>query len=166
MARLVTEAANNSVTKGTWTSYKPILGHIASCQEFLDQEFEETPTKRDATSLVAFLAAEKGLKACTISKYLSAWRMMLISLDRDPKNLRPSIVRQTLKGLENLEKLGKKKEVRTVVTPKVLELLRMLLLKKNSNKWSRRKRQMIWAGALMSFWGGFRGAEIFPKYAK
>ena len=53
-----------------------------------------------------------------------------------------------------------------MVTPKVLELLRMLLLKKNSNKWSRRKREMIWAGTLMSLWGAFRGAEIFPKFAK
>ena len=92
--------------------------------------------------------------------------MMLISLDKDPKNLRPSIFRQTLRGLEHLEKIGGRKEVRTVVTPKVLELLRMLLLKKNSNKWSRRKREMFWAGALMSFWGAFRGAEIFPKFAK
>ena len=46
--------------------------------------------------------------------------------------------------------------MRTVVTLKVLELLRMLLLKKNRNKWSKKKREMIWAGSLMSFWGAFR----------
>ena len=156
MASVVTEAANNSITAGTWCTYKPILGHIASCQEFLEQEFEENPTKKDAASLVAYLAAEKGLKSSTISKYLAAWRMFLLSVDRDPKNLRPSIVKQTLRGLGHLEKVGGRKEVRTVVTPKVLELLRMLLFKKNSNKWSKRKMEMIWAGSLMSFWGAFR----------
>ena len=82
--------------------------------------------------------------------------MFLLSVDRDPKNLRPSVVKQTLRGLEHLEKIGGRKEVRTVVTVRVLELLRMLLLKKNSNRWSRRKREMIWAGSLMSFWGAFR----------
>ena len=156
MASVVTEAANNSITAGTFCTYKPILGHIASCQEFLEQEFEENPTKKDAASLVAYLAAEKGLKSSTISKYLAAWRMFLLSVDRDPKNLRPSIVKQTLRGLGHLEKVGGRKEVRTVVTPKVLELLRMLLFKKNSNKWSKRKMEMIWAGSLMSFWGAFR----------
>ena len=74
MASVVTVAANNAVTAGTWCTYKPVLGHIADCQEFLEQEFEETPTRRDAASLVAYLAAEKGLKSSTISKYLSAWR--------------------------------------------------------------------------------------------
>ena len=166
MTSMVANATNNSIAAGTWKSYKPVIGHIAACQEFIEAEFDETPSRRDATTFVAYLAAEKGLKSVTISKYLSAWRMLLISVDQDPKNLRPSVVRQTLRGLDHLEKIGGKKEVRQVVTPKVLELLRMLLLKKNANKWTRRKREMIWCGALLSFWGAFRGGEIFPKCSK
>ena len=166
MTAMVANATNNSLAAGTWKSYKPVIGHIAQCQEFIEQDFEDTPSRKDAVTFVAYLAAEKGLKAATIGKYLSAWRMLLIAVDKDPGNLRPSVVRQTLRGLDHLEKLGGKREVRQVVTPKVLELLRMLLMKKNSNKWTKRKREMLWCGALLSFWGAFRGGEIFPKCSK
>ena len=76
--------------------------------------------------------------------------MLLITLGRDPKNLRPSLVTQTLKGLRHLEEEQGKRAVRQVVTIQVLQLLHMLLMKKNRLGWSRRKRATIWAGCMVN----------------
>ena len=166
MTSLVVQAANNSVAESTWRTYRPVINHLEDCEEFLEARFEADPTKRDAITFIAFLASEKELRADTISKYLSAWRMLLITLGRDPKNLRPSLVTQTLKGLRHLEEEQGKRAVRQVVTLQALQLLYMLLMKKNKFNWSRRKRATIWAGCMVNFWGGFRGGELFPARAK
>ena len=163
MTAMVANASNNSIAGSTWRSYRPVIKHLEDCQEFVEERFGNDPTKRDAITFVAFLAAERQLRADTISKYLSAWRMLLLALGRDSKNLRPSVVTQTLKGLRNLEDEQGKRAVRQCVTLPMLKLLHMLLMKKNRWKWSSRKRATIWAGALVCFWGGFRGGELFSS---
>ena len=166
MTPFVVKASNNAVAESTWRSYRAVINHLEECEEFVETRFEADPTARDAITFVAYLATEKELRADTISKYLSGWRMLLITLGRDPKNLRPSLVTQTLKGLRNLEEEQGKRAVRQVVTIQVLQLLHMLLMKKNRLGWSRRKRATVWAGCMVNFWGGFRGGELFPSRAK
>ena len=156
MMAMVANATNNALAGSTWRSYRPVIRHLEECQDFIEDRFAENPTKRDAITFVAFLAAERQLRADTISKYLSAWRMLLLALGKDPQHLRPSLVTQTLKGLRNLEEEQGKRAVRQVVTLPMLKLFHMLLWKKNKHKWSSRKRATIWAGAMVNFWGGFR----------
>ena len=166
MIEIMSMAANNSLAASTWRSYKVVLRHLLECQEYLDVVFEPDPTSQDATSFVAYLAAVKELRAESISKMLSAWRMVAITLGRKTTNLRPTIVQQVLKGLRNREDQAKGNGVRQVVTVEVLRLLKILLLRKNKNGWTRKKRQRLWAACLLNFWGGFRGCEIFSRSSR
>ena len=164
MTYMITQAANNSLAAGTWKSYKPVLKHLEECQEYLECHFNEDPSEEDAVSFVAYLATVKEHRADTISKMLSAWRMVCITLGRKAGNLRPVLVTQVLKGLRHREEeTGQKRSVRQVVTVTVLKLLRMLLLKKNKPGWTSRKRRTLWAASLLNFWGAFRGSEIFAR---
>ena len=159
MKQNLANAANNAITKGTWASYKPVIRHLERCQEELGVKFSEPAEAEDVLAFISYMA-ERGLRADTTSKMLSAWRMLAMVQGKPPGNLRPTVVTQILKGFRHEEEgTGKKKPVRQAMTISMLKLLRMLL-KKNKQGWSRRKKQTIWSASLLAFWGGFRGSEI------
>ena len=71
------KAANNALTKNTWSCYSVIKSHLRRCQIVTGIKFTFPMSNEEVITLVAYLMARVKLKAVTIDKYLSGLRLKI-----------------------------------------------------------------------------------------
>ena len=121
-------------------------------------------TDQDVLCFVAFMA-NRGVQDTTISSYLSAIRLALLSSGHDCENLRTPVVKQVLKGIHNLKRdpqAGAEKTTRRAMTVHHLRLLGHAI---TTSDLSLYLKSAIWAASLSAFWGSLRIGEILGPLA-
>lgn len=156
---IIKEAIAASVSADTKSNYNTALRMLASCQEALNRSMRLPLSDQDVLCFVSFMA-NRNVKDTTISGYLSGIRLALLSTGHECDNLRTPVVKQVLKGIHNLRgdpEVEVKKKTRRAMTIAHLRLLGHALAK---SKVSDYLKSMVWAVALLAFWGALRIGEV------
>ena len=161
---VIEEAIAASVAKDTKSSYGTAINMLAKCQETLGREMSLPLSDQDVLCFVAFMA-DRGVLDSTISSYLSAIRLAMLSVGHQCINMRTPVVTQVLKGIKNLKRdpqLAAQKKTRRAMTVDHLKLLGHALARSN---WSEYTKSLVWAGSLVAFWGSARIGELMGPLA-
>lgn len=156
-------AANHSLAKNTWSSYKTAERHILRVEKDTGIKLRLPFGTTETLLYIGWLKDVRKVSVGTIEKYLSGIRLMHLKEGHNVPALRPDIVRSVLVGMEqqeNVEKRLKGKAERLAVTISVLKLLKHELTKK---KWNIEKKRLIWTTCLIAFHGSFRIHELLAK---
>ena len=153
------EAANASLSKNTWTSYKTAENHLLRAEKATGVRIRMPMTNTMVLAYIGYLLTERKVSGGTISQYLSGLRIVHLKHGVLPHGLRPDIVQSIIKGTENLDRL-KDKKPRLAVTLPVLKLLKESIRR---SKMSTEKKRMMWAVACLAFNGSFRIHEILSR---
>ena len=156
-------AANHSLAKTTWSSYKTAERHVLRLEKEMCIKLRFPFGTRETLIYIGWLKNRRKVTVGTIEKYLSGIRLMHLKEGYNVPALRPDIVQSVLTGLEqqgNVEKRLKGKVERLAVTKVVLKLIKHQLKKKN---WTLEKKRLIWTICLLAFHGSFRIHELLSK---
>ena len=156
-------AANHSLAKTTFKSYKTAENHILRIERDLGMKMRMPFGTRETLLYIGWLKNERRVAVGTIEKYLAGIRLMHLKNGYNVPALRPDIVKSVLTGFEqqeNVEKRLKGKSERMAVTTSVLKLIKHELKKKN---WTLSKKRLMWAICLVAFHGSFRIHEILAR---
>ena len=156
-------AANHSLAKSTFKSYKTAEKHILRLEKDLGIRMRMPFGTSETLLYIGWLKNTRKVAVGTIEKYLAGIRLMHLKAGYNVPALRPDIVQSVLTGLEqkeNVEKRLKGKVDRMAVTVSVLKLIKHELKKKN---WTIAKKRLIWAVCLLAFHGSFRIHELLSK---
>ena len=88
--------ANNSLAKGTWSTYKTAFRHVENCQKETGKTINFPMTKNDVLLFTSWLITIRKVKATSAEVYLSALRQIHIVKGLEPPSLRPDIVKTIL----------------------------------------------------------------------
>ena len=163
IVRTLVTAANHSLAKTTWSSYKTAERHVFRIEKETGIKLRMPFGTHEALMYIGWLKNSRNVSVSTIDKYLSGIRLMHLKEGYNVPALRPDIVQSVLVGLEqqeNVEKRLKGKVERLAVTKSVLKLIKHELKKKN---WSLAKKRIIWAICLLAFHGSFRIHELLSR---
>ena len=156
-------AANHSLAKTNWASYKTAERHVLRLEKEMGIRLRFPFGTRETLVYIGWLKNSRNVTAGTINKYLSGIRLMHLKEGYNVPALRPDIVQSVLTGLEqqeNVEKRLKGKVERLAVTKSVLKLIKHQLIKK---KWTLEKKRLVWTVCLLAFHGSFRIHELLSK---
>ena len=162
IAAILAGTANFGLSANTWKSYECIINNLRRCAEATKCEME---LPFEGTKMLTFVGwmIERGLKASTMSAYISALRMYHIALGFNEPVLREPIVKLILKGKANWDLVMKKiaGEVgRLPVSRKVLILIKKMIMKIGL---SNDEILITWAIATVLWNGSFRVHELLAK---
>ena len=152
-------AANHSLTKNSWSSYRTAGNMLEKCAVETSTDMNLPLSEKQVLIFIAWLI-ERGLQSRTISSYLSGLRMIHLSQGIFIPILRSDLVKQILEGRVHLDNISKRldsKPVRLPVTPTILKLLKLEL---KEATYSRETKRLIWSVATLAFAGAFRIHEI------
>ena len=156
---IIQEAIAASVSADTKSNYNTALRMLAACQESLHRNMSLHLSDQDVLCFVSFMANRKVLDS-TISNYLAGIRLALLSVGYECENLRSPVVKQVLKGIQNLRRDPQAKAEKKTRRAMTIEHLRLLGHALATNSWSDYLRSAVWAVALLAFWGALRIGEV------
>ena len=157
--KLLETAANYSLSKKSWGTYKTAERMLERCQEETSSRIQLPMKEKDVLLFLAWLVG-RGLQARTISLYLSGIRMLHLRSGFYIPALRTELVKQILEGRTHLDAVSRRlgeKLVRLLVTPTLLKLIKLELKETDLSKEDKR---LLWAVATVGFAGGFRIHEL------
>jgi hypothetical protein len=130
IAKSLAELGNLGVAKSTWNSYKTAQQMLMKCEKDTGEKMNIPINDRQILIFVNWLARTRGLKAATISTYLSGIRQLHIVKGIEPPIIRTGLVKLVLKGIENMQGISKRAEHltgRLPMTTNVMMLFRKLV---------------------------------------
>ena len=151
MRRELVNALNNGVASSTWASYRTAMNHLEKAGRDMGTVFTFPMSVDQLYVFIAWCREVRRLKGTSVSKIISALRMLHWTKGQTAVELRPPLVKMILKGWENRDEEMHRMEKRQPVTIETLTLIRQML-KKNTHGWTRLHRRMIWAVASVAFW--------------
>ena len=157
--KILETAANYSLSKKTWSSYKTAENMLIKCQDETGSNMELPLDQRDVLLFIAW-SIKRGIQSRTISSYLSGIRMLHLKQGLNVPILRSDLVKQILEGRVHMDTVQKRqgnKPTRLPVTPTVLKLLKLEL---KSSTLSKENKRLLWAVITIAFAGGFRIHEL------
>jgi hypothetical protein len=159
VASYLEDLGDHGLAKKTWSSYATAERLLFKFHK--DKGIKpELPLTEDTTLLfIYWLAAERKLKAGTISSYLAGIRQLHITKGLPEPRIRSDLVNLILQGLMNKEnKLNRGKDSSRKPITKEL----MALLKQRTRAWNTTaaNRRLFWAVATNLFHGAFRIGEL------
>lgn len=152
-------AANYSLSKKSWSSYKTAGNMLKKCQDETGARMK-LPLEEAKVQVFVAWSIKRGVKARTISSYLSGIRMLHLSEGLPAPILRSDLIKQVLEGRTHQDAIADrllKKPTRLPVTPTVLRLLKLELKSATLSKGTKR---LLWAVITLAFAGGFRIHEL------
>ena len=152
----IVDAANLSLAKTTWSSYRTAENHIKRCEADLGIKISFPMEPWMIIGYVGWLIRFRGVSAASISQYLTALRVVHLKFGVFPPNLRPDIVKTIIKGRANSE-VSKKQVPRLAMTNTVMKLWRMLLVASNL---SLELKRLLWCVGTWCLDGSFRIHEL------
>ena len=121
-------------------------------------------TSSVANEFVAWCYFSRKLKASTVKSYISSIRTAHKLNNKDDSAWINPILKQMLKGMENLEFYSNLcKGTRKVMTLPLLKIVGHQISKAN---WSKDTKQVIWSTLVVAFFGSFRLGEILYEDEK
>jgi site-specific recombinase XerC len=162
MAGILAGVANFGLAANTWKTYEVVINHLDKCQEETNHSME---LPFNITNMLIFVGwmMNRGLKASTMSTYISALRMYHLAMGHNEPVLREPIVKLILKGKYNWDIVQKKisGEIgRLPVTALVLKLIKKKIIKADIQGL---EKLLIWAVCCILWSGSFRVHEILSK---
>jgi len=156
-------AASHSMAKRTWLSYKTAERMLGRYLREMNQPFE-LPTKESTLlGFVHWLAYKKGLKAGTISGYISGVRNLHIMKGLEEPKLRSNLLRMVLEGRRNLDAIDKTSTTKQERQPVTKDIMHLLKAKLSSWQTQPVDKLTAWAVCTLLFHGACRGGELLCK---
>ena len=154
--------ANFSLSKSTWSSYKTVQNHLATCQRDFSIRFS-FPMSSDQVLIFISWLMKRGLEASSINSYISGLRTIHLTKGIDLPALRPPIISAVIEGRAHIGTIRRRLENKPLRMPVTLSVLK--LIKAMINKWEEndQMRLLVWTVCLICFFGGFRIHEILSK---
>ena len=160
----IVSAANHSLSKNTWSSYKTAENHLQRCEADTGIKIRLPMDHKMLLAYIGWLLSKRKVQSNTISQYISGLRVAHMKAGFIPPCLRPDIVQAILKGQSNIDSMkAKEKAPRLTVTTSVLKLIKHLL---RTSKFSIEKRRLTWTVCCLAFHGSFRIHELLSRSGK
>lgn len=166
MANILAGVANFGLSSNTWKTYQCIIKHLGKCEECTGHSMELPFNTSKMLTLVGWMINSRGLKASSISVYISALRMYHLAMGFNAPVLREPIVQLILKGKSNWDMVQRKisGEVgRLPVTNLVLKLIKKNILKMSTVGFPGEEKLLVWASSTILWNGSFRVHEILSR---
>ena len=163
LAQSLSNLANHSLTKKTWSSYATAGRMLKTCCS--ESNLPLTYPLSDSTilSFIAWLN-NRGLKASTINSYLAGIRQIHLTLGLTPPMIRSELVNQLLSGKKKLDFCSNNSTpTRLPITPNLLRLTKVAISKDSLNKVDMRS---FWFLCTLGFFGSFRMGELLGSSTK
>jgi hypothetical protein len=156
------EAANFSLEKSTWASYKTAEAHVQRCEEATGVKIRFPMDDRMILTFVGWLISVRKVCAASVSRYLSGLRLVHLKHGVFPTNLRPKIVKSFIRGKSKEDKMMQKAP-KLAITSAIMRLIEYLITR--SSKTLEQKR-LMWAVSCYLFGGSFRVHEVLARTEK
>jgi hypothetical protein len=156
------EAANLSLAKSTWASYKTAEAHVRRCEEATGVKIRFPMDERMILTFVGWLISVRKVCAASVSQYLSGLRLVHLKHGVFPTNLRPEIVKSIIKGKSNEDKMMQKTP-KLAITSAIMRLIKYLITR--SSKTLEQKR-LMWAVSCCLLGGSFRVHKVLARTEK
>lgn len=163
--QILQTAANYSLSKKSWSSYKTAENMLRKCQEQTGKIMKLPLEEKDVLLFIAWLM-ERGLQSRTISSYLSGLRMMHLSQGVYVPVLRSDLVKQILEGRLHFDAVVKRIENKPIRLPVTPTLMKLLKLEIKDSLLCKETKRLLWAVITICFAGGFRIHELLSTQEK
>jgi hypothetical protein len=163
-ASALSELRNMGISNSTWSTYKTARTMIPKCQIETKVDLSIPFDKRKTLIFIDWLVRVRKLKGSTINSYLAGVRQLHVVKGLDPPNIRSSLVKLVLKGIENRDGIQKRSRTKVGRLPMTMN---MMLLFKNTianSDIGKTDKKLLWAVATVAFAGAFRIGEILSKH--
>ena len=159
----LSQAANFSLSKSTWSTYKTSLNRLKDCETETKVTMTLPLDEKKILTFIGYLL-KKGLAASTIESYLSGLRQAQIAAGMGDMNLRTPLIKQIIRGRKNQSLTeGSNTKTRLPITPAILKVMKDYIKKSELRT---ERKLLIWCIACTGFNGGFRIHEILPQNKK
>ena len=160
---MLQEAANHSLSKSTWSTYKTAERMLAMCRKDEKKKMDLPLSEEDILTYIGWLLEVRNVKARTISGYLSGLRLLHITKGAEPPEMRTNLVKCILTGKTNMENIETRKSTMAGRLPMTMTMMRVL--KEQIRLWEEpmQKKLLMWAVCSLAFHGAFRIHEILSK---
>jgi len=151
---------NYSKADGTWSSYRTAEKLVRLCQIRHNIRFKWPMTRDNLLLFVHWLLEERKVKAATVQNYLSGVRQLHINKGVKVPETREELVKQVLKGRQNLEDTQRRKtgaKGRRAMTTGLLKTLKERIRQADL---SREEKLLLWTVSTIAFHGVFRIHEL------
>jgi len=156
-------AASHSMAKRTWLSYKTAERMLAKYLKEVNQPLELPTSESTLLGFVHWLAYTKGLKAGTISGYISGIRNLHIVKGIEEPNLRSNLLKMVLEGRRNIDAIGRTVSCKQERQPVTLDIMQLLKAKLSGWQAQPADRLTAWVICTLLFHGACRGGELLCK---
>jgi hypothetical protein len=136
---------------------------IRKCETDTSEDMSIPLNQRKILIFIDWLVRVRKVKASTINSYLAGIRQLHVVTGLEPPNLRSSLVKLVLKGIENRDGIHKRQRKFVGRLPMTMN---MMLVFKNTivnSEFSKHDKKLLWAVATVAFAGAFRIGEILSK---
>jgi hypothetical protein len=163
-ADTLAELGNLGIAASTWSTYRTAKTMIKKCETDTSEDMSIPLNQRKILIFIDWLVRVRKVKASTINSYLAGIRQLHVVTGLEPPNLRSSLVKLVLKGIENRDGIHKRQRKFVGRLPMTMN---MMLVFKNTivnSEFSRHDKKLLWAVATVAFAGAFRIGEILSKH--
>ena len=162
LRKALAEAANYSLAKGTWCSYRAVVNILEKFQNELKLRFRLPMNTASVLTFIGWLIKRK-LKASTINSYISGLRQVHLAKIYDEPSLRPAIVSSVIEGRSHIDKVKERLGGRCIRLPVTLNIMKLIKATLNRSNDSYGVIRLIWAICTKAFSGGFRIHELLSR---
>jgi hypothetical protein len=155
--------ANNSLAKGTWSTYSTAYKHVMSCQEETGRSINFPMTKNDVLLFTSWLLTTRGIKATSAEVYLSALRQIHLVKGLEVPTLRPEIVKTVIQGAKHQDTIRDRLEGTPKRLPVTISMMKMIKLELGSMGISYKMMRLVWTVCTIAFFGAFRIHELLSR---
>ena len=161
--RTLTEIANHSLSKSTWSTYKTSERMLLMCQKEENHAMGFPLKEEDIVVYLGWLLGKRKLKATTVNGYLSGLKQLHVMKGIEPPVIRTSIVNCILKGQGNIDNIKKRTDGKPRRLPMTMTMMK--LLKETIRTWEApiMRKLLMWSVCSLAFHGAFRIHELLTK---
>jgi hypothetical protein len=162
-AAALAELGNMGISRSTWSTYKTAKTMIQKCESEIKADLSIPFNQKKTLLFIDWLVRIRKLKASTVNSYLAGVRQLHIVSGLEPPNIRSSLVKLVLKGVENRDGIQKRAGSKRGRLPMTIN---MMLVFKNTianSDLKKNDKRLLWAVSTVAFAGGFRIGEILSK---
>ena len=156
-------AANHSLAKKTWQSYKTASKHLKSCETETGIKINFPMSERDTTLFLSWLLVRRGVKASAADCYLSAVRQVHMVQGLPAPDLRQGVVKSIIKGGKNQDTTKERINGKRGRLPVTITILKLLKHEIAEAKLPYSTKRLVWLICTLNFFGCFRIHETLAR---
>ena len=144
----------------TWRKHESAMNSFTEFQNIYGASAWPIPTPV-IVNYITWMFSERNVKSATVASYLSSLKFIHTMKGLSPVNFDSVPIKVLLRGKENIEMYRPYfPPTRKVMT---LPLLKILGHEIACTNWAHDSKLVVWAAALVGFFGSFRMGEILPN---